>query len=284
MSDLAPYQPVDYLIIGHVTQDLTYHGPILGGTASYAALTASRFGLKVGLVTSCSPDLSLSELRGIQYQILPSRFTTTFENVQTPNGRVQTLFHQAGYLTYDAIPPAWRNTPIIHLGPVAKEIDPQLCGAFPNAFVGLTPQGWLRDWDENGKVFFKVPPEVNQMLKNASAVVMSIEDVCENEQKIEDFAMETAVLVVTESSEGCRLYWNRDLRRFRPPEIEEIDGTGAGDIFATAFFYRLHTTHNPWEAARFATQLASISVTRAGILAIPTPEEVQNAKIEILQG
>ncbi len=37
MSDL---RPVDYLLIGHVAVDLTPSGKQLGGTVSYAALTA----------------------------------------------------------------------------------------------------------------------------------------------------------------------------------------------------------------------------------------------------
>lgn len=53
-------QPVDYLVIGHVTQDLTPSGPVLGGTAAYAALTARAMGLRVGVVTACHPETDLS--------------------------------------------------------------------------------------------------------------------------------------------------------------------------------------------------------------------------------
>ena len=56
---------------------------------------------------------------------------------------------------------------------------------------------------------------------------------------------------------GARLYWNGDVRRFRPPSVKEVDATGAGDIFAAAFFTRLYITRDPWEAARFATPLSA---------------------------
>ncbi|MGZ9224566.1 MAG: ribokinase, partial [Anaerolineales bacterium] len=59
--------------------------------------------------------------------------------------------------------------------------------------------------------------------------------------------------------------------------------TGAGDIFATAFFVRLFTTHDPWEAARFATLLASHTVRRVGLDGIPTAAEIQEAMTEVLQ-
>ena len=73
------------------------------------------------------------------------------------------------------------------------------------------------------------------------------------------------VLAVTEGPAGARLYWNGDLRRFRALQVKEVDATGAGDIFAAAFFWRLHVTRDPWAAAKFATHLASFSVTAAWV-------------------
>jgi len=64
--------------------------------------------------------------------------------------------------------------------------------------------------------------------------------------------------------------------------VIELDTTGAGDVFAAAFFFRLYTTRDPWEAARFATQLASISVSRPGLQGIPTQEEIQDCMAEVL--
>ena len=62
-----------------------------------------------------------------------------------------------------------------------------------------------------------------------------------------------------------------------------MDATGAGDIFAAAFFFRLHTTRDPWEAARFATLVAANSITRRGLQGIPTPDEAQTYLTEVLQ-
>ena len=60
-----------------------------------------------------------------------------------------------------------------------------------------------------------------------------------------------------------------------------MDATGAGDIFATAFFIRLQETRDPWEAARFATQLSARSVTRAGLDGIPTRLEIEECLMEV---
>ena len=69
--------------------------------------------------------------------------------------------------------------------------------------------------------------------------------------RIEAMASRTRILAVTEGPAGARLYWHSDQRRFQAPTMEEIDATGAGDIFAAAYFIRLLATRDPWEAARF---------------------------------
>jgi sugar/nucleoside kinase (ribokinase family) len=94
-------------------------------------------------------------------------------------------------------------------------------------------------------------------------------------------ASHTRILAVTEAAAGSRLYWHGDQRRFRAPEMYETDATGAGDIFAAAFFTRLLTTQDPWEATRFATQLSARSVMRKGLEGIPTAEEIQACMVEV---
>lgn len=281
MYQMMPLEPVDYLIIGHLTKDLTPEGPRIGGTPAYAALTARALGLRPGIVTSFAGDVSLELLEGIPIINFPTDASTTFENIQTPEGRVQILHSVATRLEYYMVPEPWRNVPIVHLGPVAQEVDPGLVRYFSSALIGLTPQGWLRAWDEDGRVHPTDWLEEEFLLSSAGAVVLSVEDVGNDESRIEEMAAYTRVLAVTEAHEGARLYWNGDVRRFRPPALKEVDPTGAGDIFAASFFYRLHTTRDPWEAARFATLISAYSITRTGLQGIPTREEIENSLVEV---
>jgi sugar/nucleoside kinase (ribokinase family) len=285
MYRITPIEPVDYLVIGHLTQDLTPYGPRLGGTAAYASLTARALGLRVGILTACEDCLRASELEreGIQVVGLHADETTTFENIYTPDGRIQYVHKVAPEINISAVPEVWRSTPVVHLGPVAREVNPNLVRAFPSALVGLTPQGWMRVWDEKGRVSYGEWPESTFVLQQAGAAVVSIEDIHGDERIIEDMASAVRVLAVTEGSNGARLYWNGDLRRFRPIPQVEVDPIGAGDIFAAAFFIRLQATRDPWEAARFATNLASYSVTRPALEGIPTPDEVQRCLVEVIE-
>ena len=282
MPNLAPLEPVDYLVIGHVAHDLTPQGHRLGGTAAYSALTARALGVKVGIVTASGPETSLLTLNDIPIVSLDTPQSTTFENIYTDHGRIQYLRAQAARIDFDAVPQTWRNSPIIHLGPIADEMESVLPASFQPSLLGLTPQGWMRQWDAEGRVSLGEWNYSETALANAGAVVISREDVNGNDELIERMAHQTRILVVTEGPAGSVLYWNGDRRRFRAPEVREVDPTGAGDIFAAAFFIRLLNTRDPWAAARFATQLASCSVTRVGLEGIATPREIEDCMMEVL--
>ena len=274
--------PIDYLMIGHITIDKTPQESRLGGTTTFSSLMARALGLRVGIVTSWGMEISPGPLADIPIINLPAEHSTTFENITTPEGRLQTIFHVANTIDLNLIPAEWLNAPIVHLGPIAQEIEPTIVRHLSNSLVGTTPQGWLRTWDDNGSIESTEWPEAAFVLSNVGAAVISIEDLGFDESRIEEMATACRVLAVTEHSDGVRLFWNGDVRRFRPPAVSEVDSTGAGDIFATAFFFRMYTTRDPWEAARFATQIAAISVTRSGLQAIPTPEEIQACMAEVL--
>lgn len=283
MSNLAVLEPVDYLVIGHVAHDLTPDGPRLGGTVAYSALTARALGLRVGIVTASGPETPLDVLSDIPIIGIDSPRSTIFENIYTEHGRIQYLRAQATRIDLSHVPELWRQTAIIHLGPIANEMDAILPEGFSPALLGLTPQGWMRQWDSKSRVSRKEWEDADSALARADAVVISREDVAGDDELIEHMAHQTRVLAVTEGAAGAVLYWNGDRRRFRAPEVKEVDATGAGDIFAAAFFIRLLHTRDPWESTRFATLVATCSVTRPGLDGIATPREIEECMTEILQ-
>jgi len=281
MFPLQNLQPVDYLVFGHLTVDLTPQGPRIGGTAAFAALTAQALGLRTGIVTSWGAEIHLDSLSTIPIVSYPADASTTFENIHTPTGRIQYIRSVAENIHMNIIPDPWFNAHIVHLGPVAQEVDPTIIRSFPNSLIGLTPQGWLRSWNEEGLVTPCEWPEGAFVLGQAGATVLSAEDVGNDESRIEKMAASCHILAVTEGYLGSRVYWNGDVRRFHAPPVSEVDPIGAGDIYATSFFIRLYDTRDPWEAGRFATLIASNSVTRSGLSSIPTAEEILDCTIEV---
>jgi sugar/nucleoside kinase (ribokinase family) len=276
--------PLNYLIIGHVTRDIHEGGSTLGGTAAYSAVCARALGRTPAILTAGKKDHPIHELDGFLIKWKISAHSTTFENRETDHGRKQILHEVADPLLPEDVPLDWRISPIVHLGPVAGEVDPGIIDIFPDSFICLTPQGWMRARDESNVVHFHPWDYSDRSLQRADAVVLSIEDVMGDEDLIQSYVSRTNILVVTEGYNGARVYWKGDVRHFSAPKVPVVDPTGAGDIFATAFFDRLETTRDPWESARRAVQIASRSVTRVGLASVPTTQEIRSFQIEVIEG
>ncbi len=254
---------IDYLVIGHVSQDMVPEGYKIGGTAAYAGRTAQILGCRTAVVTSAAPDYNLDlALPGMHIHQVPAAQSTIFNNEYTEHGRIQTIHSVATQLTAAHIPAAWQRAAIVHLGPVANEIDPNVIHLFSNSLVGLTPQGWMRRWDAEGHVFAQDWEAAAAMLPLAAAIVLSEEDLLHDDM-LQQYRQWSRLLVLTSGRSGCTVFLGDDVREIPAPAVSEVEFTGAGDIFAAAYFIRLgQTGGNPWEAARFANEIAAQSVTQ----------------------
>jgi sugar/nucleoside kinase (ribokinase family) len=278
MSPTGPFQGVEYLIIGHLSADIQDGESRLGGTGAYSGATAAALGFSVGLVTSAGPDLDLSSLpNAVKVHSLEAKQSTSFENVYTETGRQQQLHARALDLDLESVPAAWRDPKIVHLAPIADEVDPDLARAFPEALVGMTPQGWMRRWNASGHVRMKEWEDVQANLPRAGIAVLSEEDVGGQHPWIKALARHYRLLVVTLGPRGARLFVDGKPTDVPAPAADEIDPTGAGDVFAPCFFYRYAETRDPIQSVRFANYLASRSVERVGLDSVPRDEEIQAA-------
>ena len=246
----------------------------MGGTATYAGLTALALGNHVRLLTSCSSMEDLSPLAGIESVILPSECTTTYKNIAKAQGRVQYMYKCAEHITASSVPVEWQNSLLVHLGPVADEIDPGIYKAFPHAFIGITPQGWLRGFEKDGRVYPIDWHYKTDLLNRADATVLSQEDLGSDPTKVAFWRSVSKVLVLTHSKEGATVYIGSETRDFPAPAQNLIEDTGAGDIFSACFFHAFAQTRDPYIAAPFAVDLAAFSVTRKGFTSIPNKAEV----------
>ena len=256
------FSQVDYLAIGHVSRDLTPAGPVAGGTVTYASRTAQAMGCRTAVLTSASGDFDLDlTFPGIDVKRVPAAETTTFENVYSPTGRHQTIHAVAQLLRSEDVPPNWQRAHIVHMGPIANEIDPAMVDLFSNSLIGLTPQGWFRRWDEDGHVYAGDWPAAKTVFSLAGAVILSKEDLADL-QMLDRIREWSPLVVLTQRAGGCTVYCQDEVRQIPAPSVAEADPTGAGDIFAASFLVRLRQTNgNPWEAAAFANRIAAQSVT-----------------------
>ncbi|UYN92011.1 MAG: hypothetical protein KIT70_00600 [Anaerolineales bacterium] len=267
-------EPVDYLAIGHITIDDTPDGPRIGGSAAYAALTARAFGLRAGILTAWGEELPADELEGIAILNIGAEHSTRFENSYIDGARTQRILHQAPELDFHHIPEGWRNASLVHLAPVAQEVSPRILSYYPEALRGATPQGWLREWDADGRVQPADWLEADWVLSRLDACILGLEDIGGNQARIDSMAALCPLLLVTEGKVGANLYTQGEVVQIPTPSVEEVDPTGAGDVFAAAFLLQLQRSGEPQQAAALAAQVAAHSVTRPGLAGIPTRDEV----------
>ncbi len=274
---------IDYLLVGHATADLVEGGRTLGGTVTYGTPVVRAFGHQVGVVTSaaaCEPLMEhLAPLANVAVHMAEA--TTTFRNAYHNGIRTQTVFGVAAPLSYDSIPVGWTNAPLVHLAPLVNEVDPQIVKHFRDKTILLTPQGYMREWGEDGLVHFKRWLDA-EMLADVNILVLSNQDIAEAPELEQEYAQAVEWVFVTDGENGGAYYHNGQRRTYDAVPSDEVDPTGAGDVFAAALLASL-LEYEMDTAVRVAAYLAARSVTLPGVYPF-TEQEVQAARDYATQG
>jgi sugar/nucleoside kinase (ribokinase family) len=256
---------IDLVAIGHVTFDETPSGVRPGGSAYYAAVTARRLGLSVGLLTSISHDYPLDVFpEGIHVTTVASPRTTRYRLGHSRGARTLTLLSRAADLETKHLPAAWRGAPLAVLCPVAGEVDPALAGAFEDAAVALLPQGWMRKRGPGGLMGPQPWEDAEDTLPQAQLLVLSEEDLPGGDASAGAWLQQVPLGAITRGKHGATLYVNGDSYHVEADAATEIDATGAGDVFATTLLVEYQRGGDAWEAAAAAACAAAASVEAEG--------------------
>jgi 1D-myo-inositol 3-kinase len=269
---------IDYLAIGHVTEDLWPEGPTPGGTVTYSSRAARAFVDNVTVLTAADSSLdTAAAFPGISVQRLDASTTTRFRNIYRDHGRVQIVTPCPINLQAADLTPSMRRAAIVHLAPVCNEVSAQIVNQVENdVFIGITPQGWMRRWDSAGHVTSLAANWIDApvVLARANAVVTSIDDIAGDWDIARAWAAQTALLVVTQGPLGCTVFVNGHPALVPAPAVQEVEPTGAGDIFAAVLYIALRRGQNPLQACALANCIAAQSVTRPRMAGIPTAQDV----------
>jgi hypothetical protein len=253
----------NFLIVGHIVKDIVPGGWRPGGGAYYAAAQAARFGLEVVVVTSCSPDMEPKNLLPrVDWRIVPSETSTTFENSYADGKRSQRVLAQAQPISLADIPADWREAPMSLVTPVFEDVEDDLPAALntEHNLVGVGGQGWLRrlDGDVVKPKRVKTAPWIT-----GDVLFVSDEDV-EHEHDVQAWRSRVPIVVLTRAHRGCTV-WTRGSRHEIPAiRIDEVDPTGAGDVFAAAFLIRYREIREARASALFASAAAALAISGAG--------------------
>lgn len=298
-SSLQGVKAPDYLLIGHITVDLEADGTVaLGGTVLYSGLAAANMGAKVAILTrgKFGGVIKGMQVPGLeqyadklQIIVQDADVPTTFTNRYIGTRRTQHILHWAGPIDLRGMPTHWGNAKIVHLGPVADEIDPRHITGIHPQFLGVTPQGWMRQWPhERGGIVQIVPLRLPVDLVNRiDSIIVSDEEIFQCREIIERVG-ERRMSVVTRGPEGATIYHRRPgggdvspgAKNYQTVNIPGINVkvkslTGAGDVFAAAFFMKAaERDSSALEAGQFANVVAGLSLREFGVGVVPTKREV----------
>lgn len=260
----------DFVVIGHVTLDRVGDATRPGGAALYAAVTAHRLGLSVGLLTSHAADFPLDVIPPrIEVVTHEARATTRFEHRYEPGGRVSHVRGRALPLSAADVPEDWRDAALVLLAPVLDEVDPLLAVEFGEGAVAAAAQGWLRAVGRDGRVTPRVWESPRPLLHRIQALFLSREDVRGQEASVVEWLQHVPLGVLTADHEGALLFVNGDRHEVRPRPAKEVDPTGAGDVFAATFLVEYQRAADPWLAAAAAACAGALSVEGDGWSAVP---------------
>jgi sugar/nucleoside kinase (ribokinase family) len=259
-----------------VTWDILKDREILGGSVSYGALTARRLGWQAAVLTAAGPDFVPGrDLPGVETLVQASAATTRFQNIYEAGGaRRQVLRSRAEDIDLAALPEAWRTPDALLLCPVAGEIRGAAAPLFEAGLVGAIAQGWLRAFDASGNVSPQEWPDPAADLSSVHTLFLSVHDLGGDAARAGDFLVHVPIVALTRGWEGANLITREGVQQVATLPREEVDPTGAGDVFAAAFLVRYHETGDPLEAAGFACCAASCVVEGVGASSLGDRAEV----------
>lgn len=250
------------LAVGHVTWDTLQGRQVVGGSVSYATLAARKLGWEAAALTSAGADFDPArDLPDVQVFRSGSGATTRFVNQYGADGvRTQILSSRADAIDLARLPEEWRDPEVLLLGGVAAEIPPRTARAFQATVVGANAQGWLRAFDADGAVHPLEWRDPAADLEGVHVLFLSEHDLPDARARCRELLSCVPVIALTRGWRGVVLMTRGGEEEIPSLPRQEVDPTGAGDVFAACFLMRYHETGDLAEAAAFAACGASCVV------------------------
>jgi ribokinase len=247
---------------GETVADATF-ARVPGGKGANQAVAAARLGADVRLVGCVGEDTFAAEALAM---LVEAGVELDLKRVETPTGVALIVVDASGETEIVVAPGA--NAALSPADVSMAEGEALLCQLeIPTATVAAASEAATGFVCLNTAPARPVPPEV---VSRADLVVV-------NRFEYEPLAKERIRLVaLTLGPEGAVLLEHgRELARARPPAVEPVDGTAAGDAFTAALVVSLLEGRAHREALERACAAGALTASRPGAQpSLPTAAEI----------
>ena len=263
-------------IVGHVSVDeLEFEDEVLeclGGAMSYAGSIASGMGFGVIPITKFGRDLKEEWIRWLyergvrlREEQRSERPTTRFRIVLSGGGRELFLKERCedigeGELEFDA------DGTVV--SPIAGEVDARILKWVPGEFRALDPQGFLRGFEPDGRVYLK--PTSPEFLRGFDVVKVDLEEAkaltgLEGLDAALLLLKLAGMVLLTDPPNRVYLLYRGGGYRIGIPKVEVRDTTGAGDLLLASFVCLYLKENDAKWALSNALAISSLALKERGI-------------------
>jgi len=218
------------------------------------------------------------------------------------HARTLTLRSRSPNLDFNDIPLRYLKNPpdIFVLVPLCNEISSEyvslILKQFPETYIGIDLQGFIRKIDEKGKVVYIYEKEIitnirkiidligdKIILKGSEEEMNLLAGECDDFEKIMIHCTKyenNGIYIMTMGEKGSMLVKKGEailkIPAFKPRKV--IDETGAGDVYFSIFLYEFIHSDKSWasieKAAYLASAAASFLVEKRGPAGFETKKAV----------
>ena len=263
------------LVVGPVTWDEFGGERRPGGAVSYAARALEALGIRARIVTIAGPNADLGACDAHETAVASGGRTLAFEHRHIGGRRaLRVLSRPERLLTANDVPAGWDDADVLIIAPLlADDVDVASFAAIDAPLRGLLGQGLVREVDGDGRIATVVPraPVFRSWVDDRTTVFLSAREIAGwPEASVAELERRAERLVVTLGEEGAEIRHGGRRTRVPPQRAEEVDPTGAGDTFATAFLVGVAKGASDAEAGRLAARCAAAAVQRVGPAPLPS--------------
>ena len=292
MNKLA--REFDFIVAGHFAIDrikIRKAAEIvrIGGPPFYSAITASRLGARVAVLSKVGGDFPEKYLKILESEKVDVRFVHLIKDAKTTSFHIKYMNNKRE-MRLQALSPKLLpedvtvdfKAKIVHIAPIANEIPYRTFERLRrNAdTVCLDPQGFTRRFNERGNVEpkewrdkrFLEKTSILKADEKEAAYITGFSNPYRAAEKIAEYGVET--VIVTMAEKGAILHCDGKIHEIPAHPVRVADPTGAGDVFMGAFIAEYIKGKEPPWCGCVGSAAASILIERNGLLRFGFKDEI----------